>query len=155
MLSVLLVLVLSRLPSCSACQYSIIDLLALRDHESLSGCLDEARFADNPEGFSFLPRDGSWDEDDRKALRDSSACLIDRLGKEEYQILVKAAVDNKPYMDRRSIRGNEVVLDREFLEHLERAGRSEEDRESPDSADGGRRDGGGTTESVKEPDTRF
>jgi hypothetical protein len=144
MFPVLLAFLLSLLPSCSACEYSILDLMKLREENDVSECLDEARFDETWDVTGMWPKDGSWDEDDRRALRDSSACLIDRIGKERYEALLKIAVDNGPVPPR--------VETKAFLRYMERISR---ESEASDSADGGLRDGGGATDSVKELDTRF
>jgi hypothetical protein len=86
---------------------------------NLSECLDSTRFVETRDVYRLWPRDGAWDADDVSVLRDSSACVIDRLGEEMYGNFLEAATANRPFMP--------IYLDPEFLEAISRQGASEED----------------------------
>lgn len=118
MLPHLLAFVFSLVPSCSECRYSPLYLVQMFEND-LSECLDSTRFVETRDVHRLWPRDGAWDANDVSALRDSSACVTDRIGENRYQGLLEAAASNRPFQG--------VNLDPEFLEQIMRANAADED----------------------------
>lgn len=114
----LLAFVFSLMPSCSDCRFSIVDLLKMSE-DDLSECLDSTRFVETRDVHRLWPRDGAWDPDDLQVLRDSSDCLIDRIGEDRYRNFLDAAVSNRPF--------GGVNLDPEFVEQILRGNAADED----------------------------
>lgn len=114
----LLAFVFSLLPSCSDCRFSIVDLMKMSE-DDLSECLDGTRFLETRDVHRLRPRDGTWDPGDVSALRDSSACLIDRIGEDRYRNLLDAAASNRPFEGEN--------LDPEFVEQIMRGNAADED----------------------------
>lgn len=118
MYSYLLAFVFSLVPSCSDCRYSPLYLVQMSEND-LSECLDSTRFVETRDVHRLWPRDGAWDANDVSALRDSSACVTDRIGENRYQSLLEAAASNRPFQG--------VNLDPEFVEQIMRANAAAED----------------------------